>query len=191
MKPLRPFLFGISFIFLGFFSAIAQERLPQFLQYKVKPGETINYIAEHFNVPLQDLLLLNDFPPNVEVKTNQVVLIRLLKEGEEATPLAADYKDPKGSSSSSKKIVETTGQNENASSERAEVSKNAAASKPETVGPDGTKYKVSESEYHTVQKGQTFYRIALIYGLTVDELKQLNNLSSTTIAVGQKLRVSK
>ncbi len=183
MKPLRPFLLGISFIFFGLFSATAQERLPQFLQYKVKPGETINYIAEHFNVPLQDLLLLNDFPPNVQVKTNQVVLIRLLKEGEEGTPLAADYKDPKGTSASSKKVVETT--------EGKEVSTNVTASKPETVGPDGTKYKVSDSQYHTVQKGQTFYRIALIYGLTVEELKQLNNLSSTTIAVGQKLRVSK
>ena len=55
----------------------------------------------------------------------------------------------------------------------------------------GTKYKVAESGYHTVEKGQTFYRIALIYGLSVDELKALNNLSNTTISVGQKLRVSK
>jgi LysM repeat protein len=40
-----------------------------------------------------------------------------------------------------------------------------------------------------VEKGQTFYRIALIYGLTIDQLKALNNMSNTNIAVGQKLKV--
>lgn len=43
--------------------------------------------------------------------------------------------------------------------------------------------------YHTVLKGETLYRIAKKYNMTVDELLKLNNLTSTTIRKGQKLRV--
>lgn len=45
--------------------------------------------------------------------------------------------------------------------------------------------------YHTVAKGETLYRISRQYGVTVQELKEWNNLSSNLISVGQKLRVSK
>ena len=59
------------------------------------------------------------------------------------------------------------------------------------MGPHGEVYNVSKTGYHIVGKGQTFYRIALIYGLSVEELKQLNGMSNTNISVGQKLKVSK
>lgn len=66
-----------------------------------------------------------------------------------------------------------------------------ASTKAVEVGPGGTKYNVSQSDYHVVAKGQTFYRIALIYGLTVQELQEINGLSNTTIEIGQKLKVRK
>lgn len=40
---------------------------------------------------------------------------------------------------------------------------------------------------YTVQKGDTLYSIANRFGLTVDELKSLNNLTSNTLSVGQQL----
>ena len=60
----------------------------------------------------------------------------------------------------------------------------------EDLGPNGITYTISNSGYHQVEKKQTFYHIALIYGLTVDELKRINNMASTDIAIGQKLKVS-
>jgi LysM repeat protein len=42
---------------------------------------------------------------------------------------------------------------------------------------------------HTVVKGDTLYNISKRYGLTVDALMKLNNLTSTNIQLGQKLRV--
>ncbi len=44
-------------------------------------------------------------------------------------------------------------------------------------------------DYYTVQKGDSLWSIATKYGITVDELKSLNNLSSNTIHVGQNLKV--
>lgn len=48
----------------------------------------------------------------------------------------------------------------------------------------------STGTYYTVQKGDTLYAIANKYGLTVDELKRLNNLTSNNLSVGQQLLVS-
>ena len=48
-----------------------------------------------------------------------------------------------------------------------------------------------EQKTHTVQKGETLYSISRQYGLTVNELRQLNGLSDTSVLkVGQVLKVS-
>jgi LysM repeat protein len=43
---------------------------------------------------------------------------------------------------------------------------------------------------HTVQKGETLYRISKMYSMTVDDLKALNGLSSNNVSLGQKLKVN-
>jgi LysM repeat protein len=45
--------------------------------------------------------------------------------------------------------------------------------------------------YHTVEKAQTLYRIALIYNTSVEQLKSWNNLAGNEIAIGQRLIVGK
>ena len=47
----------------------------------------------------------------------------------------------------------------------------------------------SLNTYYTVRSGDSLYRIANQHGLTVDELKQLNNLESDMLRVGQRLTV--
>jgi len=49
----------------------------------------------------------------------------------------------------------------------------------------------AEKRYHTVQKGETLYRISKKYGIRVEEIRKLNNLSgSQSLKTGQKLLVS-
>ena len=49
----------------------------------------------------------------------------------------------------------------------------------------------TEKQYHTVQKGETLYRISKKYGISVEELRKLNNLSADQpLRTGQKLLVS-
>lgn len=45
------------------------------------------------------------------------------------------------------------------------------------------------SQFHTVKKGETLYRIALENNISVDKLKVLNGLTSNIIKVGQQLRL--
>lgn len=47
------------------------------------------------------------------------------------------------------------------------------------------------TNYYTVQKGDTLYKIANQFNITVNELKKLNNLQSDTLSIGQQLQISK
>ena len=47
-----------------------------------------------------------------------------------------------------------------------------------------------ENEVYIVKSGDTLYGIAKKFGISVDELKSLNNLTSNTLSIGQKLIIS-
>lgn len=47
------------------------------------------------------------------------------------------------------------------------------------------------NEYYTVKKGDTLYSIASKNNLTVQELKELNNLTSNNLSIGQTLLIKK
>ncbi|NNE32134.1 MAG: LysM peptidoglycan-binding domain-containing protein [Winogradskyella sp.] len=48
----------------------------------------------------------------------------------------------------------------------------------------------ANSEYHIVRSGETLYGLSKQYDVSINELKQNNQLSSNLITVGQKLKVS-
>lgn len=51
--------------------------------------------------------------------------------------------------------------------------------------------EIVETKVYTVKAGDTLFSIANKYNLTVNELKELNNLTSNTLSINQKLNVSK
>lgn len=56
----------------------------------------------------------------------------------------------------------------------------------------GVNYEnMDQINIYTVKSGDTLWSIAKNNGLTVDELKTLNNLSSNKLSIGQKLKLSK
>jgi LysM repeat protein len=169
------------------------QKRQQFEEYIVKKGDTPASIAASHHITKKYFLLQNDYPDNVKLEVGQKVIIRPLAEGEQSseaeapsTPKKATSSYKEDNSGASRKSSESSSSSRNSSAEKTAP---PASNKPVEVGPGGTQYKVSDSGYHIVQRGQTFYRIALIYGLTVDQLKALNNLTNTNVEVGQKLRV--
>jgi len=66
------------------------------------------------------------------------------------------------------------------------------AGEPKAKPPTPSKPTASaEKKYHTVQKGETLYGISKKYGISVEELRKLNNLSKDpSLRTGQKLLVS-
>lgn len=47
----------------------------------------------------------------------------------------------------------------------------------------------TDGDTYVVKKGDTLYKIAAMFGLSVDELKKINNLSSNTLQIGQVLKL--
>lgn len=59
-----------------------------------------------------------------------------------------------------------------------------------TIEPINEKYTdTTTTDYHTVVSGETLYRIAKNYNISVSQLKSLNNLTNNIIAIGQELKV--
>lgn len=59
---------------------------------------------------------------------------------------------------------------------------------PRPTSPTTTVPPVSR-QFHAVVAGETLYGISRRYGLTVEQLKQLNKLTTNSISIGQQLRV--
>ncbi|WP_456377598.1 glucosaminidase domain-containing protein [Lutibacter sp.] len=57
----------------------------------------------------------------------------------------------------------------------------------QVLGKSFKRKNKTNSTNHIVVKGDTLYSISRKYGLTVDELKQMNNLTNNEISIGQKL----
>lgn len=52
-------------------------------------------------------------------------------------------------------------------------------------------YSLPNDNYYTVKSGDTLWTIAKNNGLTVNELKEINNLNNNSISIGQKLKINK
>lgn len=68
----------------------------------------------------------------------------------------------------------------------------ATPTTPTVITPNAPKPTVpakATPEYHKVKSGETLFGIAQKHHTTVDEIKRLNNLKSTTIKIGQVLRI--
>ena len=59
-----------------------------------------------------------------------------------------------------------------------------------TYYPPGTSTTPGGVNTYTVQKGDTLCKIANRYGISVSEIKRLNNLTSDTLQIGQVLKLS-
>jgi LysM repeat protein len=69
-----------------------------------------------------------------------------------------------------------------------EIQEKKAPEKP--AAPEKTAEAETETLFHTVQKGETLWRISQKYDMTVDRLRQLNNLApDAEIYPGTKMRV--
>ncbi|WP_299364174.1 LysM peptidoglycan-binding domain-containing protein [Winogradskyella sp.] len=126
--------------------------------HTVKDKETLLDIANKYGTTLTELKRLNNLETTL-VNKGQIIRLRDI-----------DLEMEKGLSEIKDSEVPEP-----------EISKNPSN---ETI------YNKSSSDFHTVEKGQTLYSLAKLYGLTVNDLKRYNGLTSNLIKTGQELRIA-
>ncbi|TDE16699.1 LysM peptidoglycan-binding domain-containing protein [Dyadobacter psychrotolerans] len=136
--------------------------------HTVKSGETYFSIAKKYGMDLSELTELNSAGGRKSLMVGQKLKVidgtGSLEENSNRTPVA---------------VATPTGPTR--------IEREA-----ETIVTTRNEASRSGAEYHTVQAGQTYYSIARTYGISLNELMILNNMSSPgKLVAGQQLRVSK
>ncbi|HMK55138.1 MAG TPA: NlpC/P60 family protein [Dissulfurispiraceae bacterium] len=139
--------------------------------YKVRQGDSLARISKKFHVPVDSLKEAND------LDSNNLSVGKKLKIPGKASAKA----DKTKKLSKANKAVKT---------DRSEKSE-AATSVEKSAGENVSAKASLENKYHTVRKRETLAKIAHRYGLSVAELKELNNIQGNRLKVGRKLIVGR
>lgn len=164
-------------------------------QYTVQRGDTLYSISQKFNISVNSLKEINNLNTNT-ILPGQILIIK-----ENVTPpQPTTYKVQKGDTLYSisqkfnttvdeiKKLNNITSNNIYINQELYIPTSTSAPSNPLPIPPIDDDENEEYSEY-IVQKGDSLWKISRDYNITVKELIELNNLTTTTLQIGDKLLV--
>lgn len=153
--------------------------------YTVKSGDSLWSIAKKYGVTVDELKTANNLTSNT-LSIGQ--LLRIPIEEEESLP--STYVVTSGDTlySIARKFnttVDALKTLNNLTTNTLQIG--------QTLRIPGATEEETETELdyvnYTVKSGDSLYAIAKKYGITVDELKEFNNLTSNTLSIGQVLRI--
>ena len=156
-------------------------------QYVVKKGDTLYSISKRFNISIDELIRLNNLANN-NLRIGQVLLIR------EDYPAASNYIVKKGDTlysiaRSNNTTVSALKEANQLTSDQLKVGQELII--PDEVIPDNEIDFGEEYDIYQVVKGDSLWSISKKYGITFQELIDINNLSDLTLQIGQQLLVPK
>lgn len=150
----------------------------------VKPGETLFEISQLYGVKEKRLRKRNRVPSDVEVQANQRLKLRGLKISKGTQPRLSTEPKP----TETVPLLPDDGFMQDDDIDPMPTT-DTPTTTPSTPTTNPQPDQPAGAVYHSVVKGDTLYNISRRYGLTVDALKALNNLTSDNISIGQQLRV--
>ena len=158
------------------------------LIHKVKKGETISEIADDNNISIKELKKLNKLSSE-KIKPGQILTV---KEGKRTVKKEKVKKTAPKQEIVQQEMPKQVLAEETKTPKEEEIKEKPIEIKTTKSANDKVKI-VSENKptKHKVAKGETLYDIARENNMTVDELKQQNNLSSNNLQLGQVLTIKK
>ena len=183
------------------------------ITYKVESGDTYYSIARKYGVKVSEIYSANGLTDKDTLKIGQSLKIPGIdkmddKSAGEKTSVSYDtyvvqkddtfYRIAKNNLISVDELLEANGFTKNdvlKVGKKIRIPRKGGTSAAETVKTDSKSETKAASDTrkfdtYTVQKGDTFYRIAKVNAITVDELKKLNGLDSKSqLKAGQKLKI--
>ncbi len=156
------------------------ENLQESDEYIVQAGDTLYKISSMFNISLQELMALNNLS-STNLSIGQK--LKVAKKDEENNSDKTIYTVVKGDT------LYQIAQKYSVSVQDIIDANNLVS----TSLSIGQKLLIPTSNnkdtLYTVVSGDSLYKIANQYGVTVDEIKKLNNLTSNLLSIGQVLKI--
>lgn len=148
--------------------------------YTVKKGDSLYSIARLYDVSVEDLKTFNKLVSNV-LSIGQVLRIPDIVEKSDTSV----YYVKKGDSLYG--IAKSYGVSVEDIKRLNSLSSNSLSIGQELLIPGLSSENNASVKVYTVVKGDSLYKIANLYGISVDELKNANKLSSSVLSIGQQL----
>lgn len=148
--------------------------------YTVKKGDSLYSIARLYDVSVADLKIANKLTSNV-LSIGQVLKIPDIVEKSDTSV----YYVKKGDSLYG--IAKSYGVSVEDIKKLNNLSNNNLSIGQELLIPGLSSENVPSVKVYTVVKGDSLYKIANLYGVSVDDLKSANKLSSSVLSIGQQL----
>lgn len=148
--------------------------------YTVKKGDSLYSIARLYDVSVEDLKTFNKLVSNV-LSIGQVLRIPDIVEKSDTSV----YYVKKGDSLYG--IAKSYGVSVEDIKRLNSLSSNSLSIGQELLIPGLSSENAPSVKVYTVLKGDSLYKIANLYGISVDELKTANKLSSSVLSIGQQL----
>lgn len=152
--------------------------------YVVKKGDSLYSIASRFNVTVDELKRANNLTSNL-LNIGQTLVIP--SASDEIIPPQGyiTYTVKRGDTLYS--IANQYGVSVNDIIELNNLSNNALSINQQLLIPTNNPPVQDNNVTYTVKSGDSLWKIANQYGVTVDELKRVNNLTSNTLQIGDVL----
>ncbi len=152
----------------------------------VKQGETLFKIAKQYNLDLESLKQFNNLENN-NISVGQQILIPQTPVGNSSGSINIEMPNNSATASTENTYpIESNTPNVNI-----ELNESNVAEIPETSSFPVVQPNDAQPVYHTVEPKETLFRIAKQYGIKVDDLRLMNNMSAdfTEISPGDVLIV--
>ena len=170
--------------------------------YTVKKGDSLYSIAKKYDTTVDEIIKINNLKTNALSIGQQLKLPEnYTKEDEMILPNYINYTVKRGDNLYSiAKLYNTTPDiiikdnslsNNNLSigqNLKIRVTKDSEIIE-ECFGEDYIPPTTEETRLYTVKKGDSLYTIARNYNTTIDKIKNLNNLTSNNLSIGQILKI--
>ena len=159
----------------------SEEVIPEdYLLYKVKSGDSLWKIANEYGTTVDTLKSINNLSSST-LKINQQLFIPKTKESTETAPKT--YVVKKGDTLS--EIAYDNGITLKSLKEANNLTSDVIQIGDVLIIPSSSSGEIN----YIVQKGDNLYNIANKYGVSVNDIKANNNLSTNTLQIGQILKI--
>lgn len=142
-------------------STPAEPATGRTMKHTIEAGQTYYSLSRYYGITVDDLLAANNLTLGDKLAVGQTLLVRNIQAG---------Y--PTGQPSSQPAAVPG-------------LPRSGSPLPPAVVTPP-----IAKTTYHVVMKGETLYRISKTYNVTIEQLRQWNDLADLGVKEGQKLKVS-